>query len=165
MTLSDVDIRINYFHDASDEHLRLLGINRALLPTRQAWRTFYEEDDERPIEERHNYSLVWELDGQPVGFSSTDRITFGDEAFMHLHVLEPSNRRGGLGTEFVTQSAATYFRDLELKRLFCEPHAFNVAPNRTLQRAGFSYLFTHEATPSSINVPQITTRWILRRPH
>ncbi len=117
----------------------------------------------RPIEERINYSLVWELDGHPVGFSSTDRIEFGKEAFMHLHVLEPSNRCDGLGTEFVKQSAEIYFRDLELDQLFCEPNAFNVAPNRTLQRAGFSYLFTHEATPSPINFPQITTRWILNR--
>lgn len=165
MSLSDVDIRINYFHDAPDDHLLRLGVDRALLPTRQEWRAFYEEDYVRPIEERINYSLVWEHDDQPVGFSSADRITFGKEAFMHLHVLDPPNRRHGLGTEFVKQSAEIYFRDLELEQLFCEPNAFNVAPNRTLQRAGFSYLFTHEATPSSINFPQITTRWILNRPN
>ena len=53
---------------------------------------------------------------------------------------------------------------LELRRLYCEPNAFNVAPNRTLQRAGFTYLFSHEAAPSSINFMQVTTRWVLDRP-
>jgi len=99
-----------------------------------------------------------------VGFSSTDRIDFGNEAFMHLHIVEEGLRSTGLGTQFVKLSARAYFADLELKRLFCEPNAFNVAPNRTLQRAGFRYLFSHEARPSSINSPQITTRWVLDHP-
>jgi RimJ/RimL family protein N-acetyltransferase len=98
-----------------------------------------------------------------VGFSSTDRIDFGNEAFMHLHVVEAGLRSSGLGTQFVRLSAQAYFETLELQRLFCEPNAFNVAPNRTLQRAGFRYLFTHEAQPSSINYLQSTTRWVLDR--
>jgi RimJ/RimL family protein N-acetyltransferase len=99
-----------------------------------------------------------------VGFSSTDRIDFGNEAFMHLHVVEAGLRSSGLGTQFVRLSAQAYFETLELRRLFCEPNAFNVAPNRTLQRAGFRYLFTHESQPSSINFLQSTTRWVLDRP-
>jgi RimJ/RimL family protein N-acetyltransferase len=164
MRLSQVDIRINYFHDASDEYLRVLGVDRSLLPTRQAWRSFYEKDYQRPIRERENYSLVWERDGQVVGFSTTDRIDFGNEAFMHLHVVEEGLRNTGLGNQFVRLSAQAYFEALELKRLYCEPNAFNVAPNRTLQRAGFRYLFTHKAQPAAINFPQVTTRWILDGP-
>src|ERR1700728_287565 len=97
MQLSEVDIRINYFHDASDEYLRMLGVDRALLPTRHAWRAFYEEDCARPIQHRVNYSLVWECNGVVVGFSSTDRIDFGNEAFMHLHILAARRRSTGLG--------------------------------------------------------------------
>ncbi len=164
MQLAEVDIRINYFHDASDEHLRLLGVDRSLLPTRPAWRAFYQEDYARPIRDRVNYSLVWRQGEQVVGFSSTDRIDFANEAFMHLHVVEENLRSTGLGTRFVRLSARAYFEALDLKRLFCEPNAFNVAPNRTLQRAGFRYLFTHEAQPSFINFPQVTTRWVLDRP-
>jgi RimJ/RimL family protein N-acetyltransferase len=164
MQLAEVDVRIDYFHGASDEHLSLLGVDRALLPTREAWRLLYEQDAARPLSERVNYSLVWELDGEVVGFSSADRIEFGRQAFMHLHILSPSQRNEGLGTTFVAKSAAIYFRVLELELLFCEPNAFNVAPNRTLQRAGFRYLFTHEAQPSPINPWQVTTRWVLGRP-
>jgi RimJ/RimL family protein N-acetyltransferase len=72
-------------------------------------------------------------------------------------------REKGLGVEFVKESARAYFRALELERLFSEPNALNVAPNRTLQRAGFRYLFTHETTPGPINLPQLATRWVLER--
>lgn len=163
MQLAEVDLRINYFHDSSDEHLRTLGVDRVRLPAPEAWRSFYEQDYVRPIKERESYSLVWELDGRPVGFSSTDRIVFGKEAFMHLHILGPTRRQQGLGAEFVRMSAEAYFRALELERLYSEPNAFNTAPNRALQRAGFRYLFTHEAQPSSINFLQVTTRWVLDR--
>ncbi len=164
MRLDEVDLRIDYFHDASDEYLRTLGVDRALLPAREAWRTQYEEDYGRPIPERLSYLLAWELDGDVVGFSSADHIEYGEQAFMHLHIVREPQRRSGFGTEFVRQSAATYIRVLELQRLYCEPNAFNVAPNRTLQRAGFAYLFSHETAPSSINFVQVTTRWVLDRP-
>lgn len=49
MELSEVGIRIDYFHDATDEHLRTLGVDRALLPSRTAWRRFYETDYARPV--------------------------------------------------------------------------------------------------------------------
>ena len=83
---------------------------------------------------------------------------------MHLHILERSWRRRGLGTSFVKVSASKYFEVFELKNLYCEPNALNAAPNRTLQRAGFTYLFSHETVPGPINFRQVTTRWVLERP-
>ena len=161
MTLANVEIRINYFHDSSDDHLRVMGVDRALLPSREDWYTFYKEDLALSIRDRTTYSLLWELDEQLVGFSSVSNIVFGKEAFFHLHILSPTQRGSGLGAEFVRKSAKVYFEVLKLERLFSEPNAFNIAPNRTLQRAGFRFLFTHETTPSPINFPQIVTRWVL----
>jgi RimJ/RimL family protein N-acetyltransferase len=164
MGLDEVDVRIDYFHDASDEYLLMLGVDRALLPARDVWRAYYEEDFARPLAARETYNLAWELDDRIVGFSSVDHIDFGEQAFMHLHIVEEPRRRDGLGTEFVRLSVEEYFRALELQRLFCQPNAFNAAPNRTLQRAGFRYLFTEEMQPSTINFPQPITRWVLERP-
>lgn len=164
MRLDEVGIRIGYFHDSSDEHLHLLGVDRARLPSREGWRAWYAQDYARPIAERENYSLVWTLDGHVVGFSSSDRIDFGVEAYMHLHILESDRRHAGLGAQFVRLSAAEYFRVLELQRLFCQPNAYNVAPNRTLQRAGFRYDRTLYTRPSTINFPQPVTRWRLDAP-
>jgi len=164
MELADVAIRIDYFHDASDDHLHTLGVDRARIPSRADWHAFYQRDYARPVDERLAYSLVWLLADEVVGFSSVDQITFGVDAYMHLHILSPTRRRAGMGTEFVRRSTAIYFQTLELQRLFCQPNAFNVAPNRTLQRAGFRYVRTYEATPSPINFPQPVTQWVLERP-
>lgn len=164
MQSADLGTRINYFHDATDEHLHTMGVDRALLPSKDVWRTRIEEDFARPIRERAGYALVWELDGCMVGFSVTDQIEFGKQAFMHLHILRGEERHAGLGAEFVKLSASAFFRVLEIERLFCEPNALNVAPNRTLQRAGFRYLFSHETIPGPINFRQVTTRWVLERP-
>ncbi len=163
MRLEEVDYRIDYFHGSSDEHLRMLGVDRALLPDPSSWRRMCEVDYARPLSERESFFVLWELDRRRVGFSSLDRIAFGAEAFMHLHVVEPSLRHLGIGSELVGRSAALYLDLFELEVLFCEPNALNVAPNRTLQRAGFTYLFSHETTPGAINFPQVTTRWKLTR--
>jgi RimJ/RimL family protein N-acetyltransferase len=164
LRLDEVDVRIDYFHDASDEYLLHLGVDRSLLPSKEAWRATYEEDFARPLAERDTYNLAWELDGRLVGFSSVDHFEVGGQAFMHLHIVEEPRRRSGLGTEFVRLSVDEYFRTLELRRLFCQPNAYNVAPNRTLQRVGFRYVFTEEMQPSFINFPQPITRWVLERP-
>jgi RimJ/RimL family protein N-acetyltransferase len=164
MRIEEVDVRIDYFHDASDDYLTKLGVDRALLPSREAWRAYYQEDFARSLAERETYNLAWEQDGRIVGFSSVDHIEFGEQAFMHLHIVEEPQRRSGLGTEFVRLSVEEYFRALELRRLFCQPNAYNVAPNRTLQRVGFHYVFTEEMQPSFINFPQPITRWVLERP-
>ncbi len=139
-------------------------MDRDLLPKPEAWQSFFARDYERPLTERENYALLWELDGQVVGFSSLDHIGFGKEAFMHLHIVDPSRRHRGLGTNFVKLSASKYFEVFELRYLYCEPNALNAAPNRTLQRAGFTYLFSHETVPGPINFRQVTTRWVLERP-
>ena len=164
MPLLEVGFRIRYFHEASDDYLLALGVDRELLPEPGAWLSFHERDYERPLTERENYALLWELDGKAVGFSSLDHIVFGEEAFMHLHIVEVSWRRRGLGVNFVKLSASKYFELFELKCLYCEPNALNAAPNRTLQRAGFTYLFSHETIPGPFNFRQVTTRWVLERP-
>ena len=82
---------------------------------------------------------------------------------MHLHVTRPDLRRQGIGAQCVRASVDLYFRNLELKRLFCEPNALNVGPNRTLQKAGFRYLKTHKTVPGPLNYHQAVTRWVIER--
>lgn len=161
MTLDEVELRINYFHSASPEFLAQLGVDPARLPTPQAWRASYERDYARPQQERQNIQLLWLGDGEPVGFSSVDQIKLGSEAYMHLHVLDAGKRNAGIGTSCVEKSAALYFDLLKLDRLFCQPNAFNTAPNRALQKAGFRFVKTYETTPSSLNFRQPVTLWVL----
>jgi hypothetical protein len=106
--------------------------------------------------------VIWEADGEPIGFSTADRIAFGDSAYMHLHLLYSEHRRKAYGTELVRRSARTYVELFELKRLFREPHAFNLAPNRAVQAAGFRYVSTQLTTPSPLNDEQITNLWVFQ---
>jgi RimJ/RimL family protein N-acetyltransferase len=107
--------------------------------------------------------VVWLAGDRAIGFSSADKIAFGERANMHLHVIEPANRNGGLGVAAVRSSVELYFKTLKLKSLFCEPNAFNIAPNRTVQRAGFKYVKTHMTVPGPLNFHQAVTRWVIER--
>ncbi len=118
---------------------------------------------ETPKDERDNYFLIWELDGLAVGFSSLDEIVPGKQANMHLHVAVPFERKRGHGAEFVKRSVPIYFDEFDLEVLYCEPYAFNTAPNRALQKAGFEYVETVELVPGPINFHQAVTRWKITR--
>lgn len=92
MALDEVGLIIDYFHGSSPEHLEMLGVDPTRLPPRDRSRARYEDDDARPRAERSSMLVVWELDGVAVGFSTCDRIAYGEHAFMHLHVVDPERR-------------------------------------------------------------------------
>ena len=99
----------------------------------------------------------------PIGFSTADKIDIGKQAFMHLHIFAPDRRGQGFGAALVRQTAQIYFDTLRIDELYCEPYALNAAPNRTLQKAGFTYVMTHETVPGPLNFLQPVNRWMLRR--
>ena len=163
MMSSEVNIIIQYFQDSTPEHLETLGVDPSRLPPAQGWRERLQRECTLPIEQRAMMLVIWLSDDQPVGFSTSDKIRYGEQANMHLHVTEPERRHQGTGVECVRRSADIYFERLKLKRLFCEPNAFNMPPNRTLQKAGFKYLKTHMTVPGPLNFHQAVTRWVMER--
>ena len=163
MKLAETEFIIGYFHNSTPEHLEMLGVDPTRLPPRDAWRERFRREYALPDEQRTGIFVIWRLDGQPVGFSSCDKIVEGERAYMHLHVAAPEKRGQGLGTECVRRSVDFYFSKLRLRSLFCEPNAFNVAPNRTLQKAGFKYVKTHMTVPGPLNFHQAVTRWVIER--
>jgi RimJ/RimL family protein N-acetyltransferase len=162
MVSSEFDVIIKYFFGSTPEYLDMLGVDPSRLPTPEGWRERFQRESAQPIEQR-GWIIIWLLDDQPVGFSTSDKIAHGEQANMHLHVTDPQRRNQGIGAECVRRSADIYFERLKLKRLFCEPNAFNVAPNRALQKAGFKYLKTHMTVPGPLNYHQAVTRWVMER--
>ena len=67
INLDDLDRRIAYFHDSSDDFLLQLGVDRLLLPEREDWKETYRLDFERPIEERQGYGVMWLVDDEVGG--------------------------------------------------------------------------------------------------
>jgi RimJ/RimL family protein N-acetyltransferase len=163
MLLSEVGLIIDYFHGATPEHLETMGVDPSRLPRRAEWLDRYAKESALPVEQRSSFATIWLAGDRPVGFSTCNPVFYGDCANMHLHVIAPDNRQQGIGVQGVKQSAAIYFERLKLQRLFCEPNAFNVGPNRTVQKAGFKYLKTHMTVPGAINYHQAVTRWVMER--
>jgi len=164
MELAEAQLVIDYFHTATPEHLELLGVDPTRLPEPDRWMDTYAADYSKPIQDREFILVVWEMNGEQVGFSTADKIRFGQEAFMHLHIVDPLHRGRGTGVRCVQETVRMYFDLLQLERLFCEPNAFNVAPSRALQRAGFRYVKTHMTVPGRLNYHQPVTRWVIESP-
>lgn len=163
MRLEEVDLVIDYFHGSTSEHLETLGVDPTRLPGRAQWHQLYESDFAQPAEKRRSLLVLWEVAGSPLGFSTVDKIVYGSEAYMHLHIVDPQQRQSGHGAVCVRRSLDIYFERLKLQRLYCEPNAFNVGPNRTLQKAGFKYVKTHWTVPGPLNFHQAVTRWVYAR--
>ncbi len=163
MTLDETEIAIDYFHASTVEHLDMMGVDPTRLFPKPIWRQRYADAYATPRAERSLMAVIWLEDDAPIGFSTTDLVVYGEQARMHLHVLQAERRNSGLGVQCVRQSVDLYFETLKLKRLFCEPNAFNVAPNRTVQAAGFRYVKTYTTVPGPLNYHQAVTRWVIER--
>jgi RimJ/RimL family protein N-acetyltransferase len=163
MTLAETGIIIDYFQGATPEYLEMLGVDSTRLPTPEGWRDRFQRHFALPVEKRITLLVIWLSDDTAIGYSTSDKIVHGEQANMHLHVTDPERRNSGIGAECVRRSADLYFERLKLKRLFSEPNAFNVAPNRALQKAGFKYLKTHMTVPGPFNLHQAVTRWVMER--
>ena len=121
------------------------------------------EQIEQPYAQKKAYCIIWLLDGAPVGHSNINQITFGEQAYMHLHLWKNDSRQRGLGTEFVRLTLPFFFENFRLKRLFCEPYALNPAPNRTLEKVGFQFVETYMAAEGTITFKQPVNKWSLTR--
>ena len=163
MGLDETGIIVEYFHSSTPEHLDTLGVDPTRLPDPDHWRQNFEREYAQPLEQRTSFQVIWLVDQEIVGFSTIDKLRYGEQANMHLHIVIADRRQAGLGVVFVRRSAALYFETLQLQRLFCQPNALNTAPNRTLQAAGFRYVKTLMTAPSPLNYRQPITRWVLER--
>ncbi|MCG8632549.1 MAG: GNAT family N-acetyltransferase [Desulfobacterales bacterium] len=163
MTPGEQSRVIDYFLNADRQFLHGMGVDPAKLPGREEWHALISGDLDKPLMQRQFYYLFWEKEGIPVGHSNINKIRFGREAFMHLHVWDGSLRQKGLGHTLVRQCITQYFTKFQLKRLLCEPRAENPGPNRTLEKLGFTLEKTYDTTPGWINYYQTVNRWVLER--
>ena len=162
---SDFDGMINYFLESSTAFLAGMGADKSKLPNSSVWKDRLLEDFRKPLTERSFFYVLWMLDGKGVGHSNLNKIQFGKEAFMHLHLWEPSKRQQGIGLQFLSQTLPLYFSSFELPLLYCEPYAENPAPNRILTKLGFQLEKTYRTTPGTINFEQEVNRYCLKKAH
>lgn len=159
----DIDALANYWLKSSDEHLIKMGVDLSKLPSREDLVSMLNSQLDTPIENKKSFALIWLLNGKAIGHCNVNQIEFNKQAFMHLHLWEQQTRHKGLGTQLVKLSIPIFFKALHLQQLFCEPYALNPAPNKTLERIGFSFVKEHVCIPGYLNFEQPVKRWVFNK--
>ena len=161
LTEADIPPLTEYWLTASDEFLTGMGVDLSKMPAREQWHTMLNQQLQQAYTEKQSYGIIWLLDGIPIGHSNVNKIVFGEEAYMHLHIWDAVVRKMGFGTAFIKLTIPYFFKNLELKRLYCEPYALNPAPNRTLEKAGFQFLREYITIPGWLNFEQPVKLWVM----
>jgi RimJ/RimL family protein N-acetyltransferase len=152
---------VDYFLNGDLKFLNGMGVDPEKLPDRETWVKTLHENHSKPVEERTIFYVVWYVNGEAIGHSNINKIIFGQEGYMHLHMWRSDIRKSGFGFDLIRKSIPHYFNTFNLKNLYCEPYALNPAPNKTLKKIGFEFVKEYETTPGTISFPQPVNRWCL----
>src|SRR5688572_27188281 len=120
---SDIGLLTHYWLSANADFLKGMGADITKLPTAAEWRAMLLKQIQTPIEEKQSYCMIWLVNNEPVGHSNVNRILFGKEAYMHLHLWNANERQKGYGAALVKKALPYFFKNLQLQTLYCEPYA------------------------------------------
>lgn len=157
----DIPELINYWLSADAEFLRGMGADITKVPAREDWMKMLSAQLHQSYEEKQSYCIVWRENDRPIGHSNVNKIIFGEEAYMHLHVWYADVRKKGYGAALVKMTIPYFFKNLRLKKLYCEPYALNPGPNKTLEKIGFEFVKQHITVPGYLNFEQAANLWEL----
>jgi RimJ/RimL family protein N-acetyltransferase len=162
MQHDDITHIVNYWQTADADYLRSMGADPDLVPAALPLTQMLAKQLELSYEEKQSYGIIWLLDGKPVGHCNVNKIVFGKEAYMHLHIWDATVRRMGLGLQFVQLTVPYFFKNMQLQTLYGEPYALNPAPNKLLPKAGFRFVRTYVTVPGSLNFEQQVNLWEMK---
>lgn len=157
----DFESIVDYFLKADKGFLLNMGVDVSKLPKKEEWLKLLSNDHQQSVMEKKFFYVIWLLNAVPIGHSSINKIIFGKEAYMHLHMWESNKRQKGMGVEFIKMSVPYYFDTFKLRKLYCEPYALNPAPNRALEKSGFNFIEQHETIPGWLNFYQPVNKWCM----
>jgi RimJ/RimL family protein N-acetyltransferase len=157
----DIDFIIRYWLKSDNAHLTGMGVDLTKIPREEDFREMLSAQLTQPYQEKQSYCIIWQAEGKPIGHSNINKIIFGEEAYMHLHLWNSDVRKKGMGTQLVKMTLPYFFKNMGLKKLYCEPYALNPAPNNTLKKIGFDFVKEHITIPGSLNFEQPVKLWEL----
>lgn len=160
---SDIALIADYWSGSDPNHLIGMGVDLRKIPSRLEFVAMLSTQLALPLDERQSYCTIWELSGTPIGHCNVNKIRFGRDAFMHLHIWRSGQRRRGMGVAFVRQSLRYFFERLGLQEIYCEPYALNPAPNAVLAEVGFVFVKEYTTVPGTINFEQSVKQWRMSR--
>ncbi len=157
----DIGPLSDYWFESDPEFLINMGVDLSRMPTREQWIELLEQQISQTYREKQSYCIIWLSGNEPIGHSNINRIIFGEEAYMHLHIWKKDNRTKGMGLQFVKMTLPYFFRNMQLKKICCEPYALNPAPNKTMENLGFDFIKEYVTVPGWINYEQLVNHWEL----
>ena len=155
----DINFIADYWFNSDKEYLLNMGVDVEKLPAREDFVAMLKTQITLPYNEKKVYGVVWYVDDKPIGHSNLNPLVYNDNGYMHLHIWYQEYRNKGYGIDFIKMSTAAYFNNLKLKKLYCQPNAFNPSPNKTLEKAGFKFVKEYITTPGSITFEQAVKLW------
>ena len=158
---SDIEPLSDYWFKSDPSFLVNMGVDLSKIPPREEWEQMLIEQISQSYDEKKSYCIIWLVNDEPVGHSNVNRIIFGEEAYMHLHIWQKGNRTKGLGMQFIKMTLPWFFEKMQLKKLCCEPYALNPAPNKTMEKLGFEFIKEYVTIPGWINFEQPVKHWEL----
>ncbi len=161
--LQDVEALADYWTNSDPEFLISMGVDITKMPERNVFFEMIQQQINQEYEDKKSYAIIWTADNRPIGHSNVNKIIFGEEASMHLHIWDSAFRKKGIGSSLLKMTLPFYYKNLKLKKLLCEPYALNPAPNNTLKNIGFSFVKRYRTVPGQINFEQDVNRWELSR--
>jgi RimJ/RimL family protein N-acetyltransferase len=159
----DIALITGYWLESTPGHLQGMGVDLDKMPTRMEWEKMLLEQLVLPYKEKKSYCIIWEVDGIASGHSNINKIEFGKEAYMHLHLWDAGLRKKGLGTELIRLTLPRFFENYQLQHLYSEPYALNPPPHKVLEKAGFTLVREYITVPGAINFEQPVKLWKITR--
>jgi len=163
MKENDIEQIVEYFTKATPEFLLGMGVDSNKLPSKKKWIGILQRDLRKDNNEKENYYIIWQIDEQSIGHSKINKIKFGKEAHMHLHLWRKDNRQKGIGLQLLKETLPFYFRNFKLQKLICEPYSLNPGANKTLVKVGFEFTKEYETTTGWINFHQKVNRYVMTK--
>ena len=157
--IQDIDLICNYWLSADKDYLHSMGADINKVPPHDQMYSMLSQQLTQSNEEKQSYALIWEDNGHAIGHCNINKIIYGQEAYMHLHIWNEEGRKKGRGATLVKKSLPYFFENFHLHDLYSEPYALNPAPNRALEKAGFQLVKEYITTPGYLNFEQPVKLW------
>jgi len=160
---SDISPILDYWYSSSPEYLEGMGADPEKLPARVDFEKGLHQQLKLAYNEKPAYVIVWLFNQKPIGHAHINKINYGIDAFMHLHLWDVGKRRKGIGTAYLKLTIPYFFNNFNIQTLFCEPYSLNPAPNKTLPKVGFEFVKRYLTIPGSINFKQEVCQYKMTR--
>lgn len=86
MQKEDIEAIAQYWFGSDSSFLVGMGVDLNKLPAKEEFAKMLSEQLSQPYQEKKSYCIIWQVDNRAVGHSNINKILFGEEAYMHLHL-------------------------------------------------------------------------------